>query len=220
MSFVCVPLQKSSSSLSNSSNNSTTASQATTVANTTATMNTHKTLANNKVSLHAIVGSGSNNHMTTTTTTSSTPSPTLMTATQRPSWQQPTLYRQNSNGNATHSHLMKTRVGDNNNGCCSHSGGGGCGDGVCRSSSVSSCDESRSYAANKTETDLRHLQQQQHHIHHVKQNDRLTPTHLPHSYQRVDLESFRHYNNNDTNTNNNNNNNNINNNDTDDDGLR
>ncbi|TMW43682.1 hypothetical protein DOY81_011238, partial [Sarcophaga bullata] len=120
-------LMKSSSSLSNSSNNSTTASQATTVPNTTATtMNTHKTLANNKVSLHAIVGSGSNNHMTTaTTTSSSTPSPTLTSATQRPSWQQqPTLYRQNSNGNATHSHLMKTRVGDNNNGCCSRSGSG------------------------------------------------------------------------------------------------
>ncbi|KAI8121592.1 hypothetical protein CVS40_7478 [Lucilia cuprina] len=196
-------LMKSSSSLSNSSNNSTTASQATT--NPTS-MNTHKSMATtaNKISLHAIVGSGnSNNNMTTT---SSTPSPTTTT---RPSWQQPTLYRQNShNNNNSSNNLMKSRVGDNStNNCCSSS-----------NHSSSSSDESRSYIG-KTETDLRHLQQQQrqslssssspNHYQqqqqqqiHFKQNDRLTPTHLPHSYHRVDLESFRHYNkNNDNNSN-------------------
>ncbi|XP_023305378.2 probable serine/threonine-protein kinase DDB_G0282963 isoform X5 [Lucilia cuprina] len=197
-------LMKSSSSLSNSSNNSTTASQATT--NPTS-MNTHKSMATtaNKISLHAIVGSGnSNNNMTTT---SSTPSPTTTT---RPSWQQPTLYRQNShnnNNNNSSNNLMKSRVGDNStNNCCSSS------------NHSSSSDESRSYIG-KTETDLRHLQQQQrqslsssssspNHYQqqqqqqiHFKQNDRLTPTHLPHSYHRVDLESFRHYNNNDNNNN-------------------
>ncbi|XP_023305375.2 serine-rich adhesin for platelets isoform X4 [Lucilia cuprina] len=196
--------KKSSSSLSNSSNNSTTASQATT--NPTS-MNTHKSMATtaNKISLHAIVGSGnSNNNMTTT---SSTPSPTTTT---RPSWQQPTLYRQNShnnNNNNSSNNLMKSRVGDNStNNCCSSS------------NHSSSSDESRSYIG-KTETDLRHLQQQQrqslsssssspNHYQqqqqqqiHFKQNDRLTPTHLPHSYHRVDLESFRHYNNNDNNNN-------------------
>ncbi|KAM7350926.1 uncharacterized protein ACRADG_003915 isoform 2-T3 [Cochliomyia hominivorax] len=219
-------LMKSSSSLSNSSNNSTTATQAT----NTSSMNTHKSMATNKISLHAIVGNNSNNN--NMTTTSSTPSPTSTTA--RPSWQQqPTLFRQNSynnnnisNNNSNQTHLLKSRVGDINN-CCSGN----------RSSSCS--DESRSYVG-KTETDHRHLQQRQspnssqHHHHqqqqqqlheqqiHIKQNDRLTPTHLPHSYHRVDLESFRHYNNNDstaattttttTST--------VLNNDTDDDGLR
>ncbi|KAM7350927.1 uncharacterized protein ACRADG_003915 isoform 3-T4 [Cochliomyia hominivorax] len=218
--------KKSSSSLSNSSNNSTTATQAT----NTSSMNTHKSMATNKISLHAIVGNNSNNN--NMTTTSSTPSPTSTTA--RPSWQQqPTLFRQNSynnnnisNNNSNQTHLLKSRVGDINN-CCSGN----------RSSSCS--DESRSYVG-KTETDHRHLQQRQspnssqHHHHqqqqqqlheqqiHIKQNDRLTPTHLPHSYHRVDLESFRHYNNNDstaattttttTST--------VLNNDTDDDGLR
>ncbi|XP_065356820.1 serine-rich adhesin for platelets isoform X3 [Calliphora vicina] len=223
--------KKSSSSLSNSSNNSTTASQATAMTTTTTTtanptsMNTHKSMTTNKISLHAIVGSSGNNN--TTTTTSSTPSPTTTTTT-RPSWQQPTLYRQNSHNNSNNSnniHLMKSRVGDNTNNCCSSS------------NHSSSSDESRSYAG-KTETDLRHLQQEQQQQHrqsspnqhhqlqlqqqqqiHFKQNDRLTPTHLPHSYHRVDLESFRHYNNND-NTTNINNNSNYNNNDTDDDGLR
>uniref|UniRef100_A0A1I8PKA6 Uncharacterized protein n=1 Tax=Stomoxys calcitrans TaxID=35570 RepID=A0A1I8PKA6_STOCA len=220
-------LMKSSSSISNSSNNSTTA-----VTNINPSMNTHhKSMASKKLSLHAIAGS---DHATTTTgkttaTASSTPSPTPSptTTTARPSWQQPTLFRQNSNTSNTsnnrhspipnssqsnklkhtqansssssspsHSHLTKSRVGDNN--CCG-----------------SSSDESRSYA------DLRH----HHHHHHLAQqqrqhspafqlNERLTPTQSsplrqqqyqyhqqPHQHQhqplynRVDLESFRHYNN-------------------------
>ncbi|XP_059220533.1 serine-rich adhesin for platelets isoform X3 [Stomoxys calcitrans] len=222
-------LMKSSSSISNSSNNSTTA-----VTNINPSMNTHhKSMASKKLSLHAIAGS---DHATTTTgkttaTASSTPSPTPSptTTTARPSWQQPTLFRQNSNTSNTsnnrhspipnssqsnklkhtqansssssspsHSHLTKSRVGDNN--CCG-----------------SSSDESRSYA------DLRH--HHHHHHHHLSQqqrqhspafqlNERLTPTQSsplrqqqyqyhqqPHQHQhqplynRVDLESFRHYNN-------------------------
>ncbi|XP_058981107.1 mucin-4 isoform X3 [Musca domestica] len=244
-------LMKSSSSISNSSNNSTTAMQNETTTTTTTTtttnfnsnlnknsnssMNTHKSMAGKNISLHAIVGNNNNHHhpsigdRTTKTTASLTPSPT--TTTTRPSWQQPTIFRQNGNNTPPHSpltsqrgsrgqtaqhstsstpsssHSSKSRVGDNN--CCGSSGSGS-----------GSSDESRPH----TTAELRHQQPQPQHqsqrqreqslpssqheqrqsppsaLYQLKpQNDRLTPTQSvqlrpqQHSYNRVDLESFRHY---------------------------
>ncbi|XP_075149701.1 uncharacterized protein LOC142223746 isoform X3 [Haematobia irritans] len=215
-------LMKSSSSISNSSNNSTTtsATTSTNTVNINSSMNTHhhrhqqqQKSVNKNLSLHAIVGSTTANDHMTKATASSTPSPTPSptTTTTKPSWQQPTLFRQNSNrfspiqlatqsnkpNSSSHSRLMKSRVGDNN--CCG-----------------SSSDESRSYTDNRNHHPLQQQHQQRHSpttFQLSQQNDRLTPTqstitplrqhhqphhhhHYHHNQHRTDLESFRHYSNN------------------------